>query len=72
MTDKQLKIDWKHLATTPGYKSLKAAYIKDVEKSERYRHKHGCAPMRDKAEFLEHFNWVILYKMALLHIIKHH
>lgn len=25
-----MKIDWKHLATTTGYKSIKAAYIKDI------------------------------------------
>ncbi len=25
-----MKIDWKHIATTPGYKSLKASYIDDV------------------------------------------
>jgi len=25
-----MKIDWKHLATTDGYKSLKAAYVKSV------------------------------------------
>ena len=54
-----MQIDWKHLATTPGYKSLKAAYIDDVLESERYRHRYDCKPMRDKAEFLKHFNWVI-------------
>lgn len=26
-----MKIDWKYLVTTPGYQSLKAAYIKDVQ-----------------------------------------
>jgi hypothetical protein len=47
-------IDWKHLVTTPGYISLKAAYIKDVREAaiESY-------PMRNKAEFLRKFNWVI-------------
>lgn len=49
-----MKIDWKHLASTTGYKSLKAAYIKDVqEASKRSR------SMRKKDEFLELFNWVI-------------
>ena len=47
-------IDWKHLATTKGYKSLKAAYIHDVQKAAKQK-----MPMRDKAEFLRQFEWVI-------------
>jgi len=49
-----MKIDWKHLATTEGYKSLKAAYVKDVQEASTQKH-----PMRDKKEFLKRFNWVI-------------
>ncbi len=30
-----MNIDWKHLATTKGYKSLKAAYVYDVKKGWR-------------------------------------
>ena len=41
-------IDWKHLATTTGYKSLKEAYISDVQ------NKH-----RSKKESLRKFQWVI-------------
>lgn len=41
-------IDWKYFATTPGYKSLKAAYIHDLRKK-----------WRSKKELLKHFRWVI-------------
>jgi len=43
-----MKIDWKHLATTPGYMSLKEAYITDVRKKNR-----------TKAESIRKFQWVI-------------
>lgn len=46
--------NWKHLATTKGYKSLKAAYIHDVIDAASEKH-----PMRNKAEFIRKFNWVI-------------
>lgn len=49
-----MKIDWKHLATTTGYKSLKKAYIHDVKDAAKQKH-----PMRRKAEFIRHFQWVI-------------
>jgi hypothetical protein len=54
-----MKIDWKHLATTPGYKSLKAAYIRDVQEAEAYRNRFERKPMREKEEFLHKFIWVI-------------
>lgn len=47
-------INWKHLAATTGYKSLKAAYIHDVQESAKRKR-----PMRDKVEFLRKFQWVI-------------
>ena len=47
-------IDWKSLANSTGYKSLKAAYIRDVHEAGQ-----RSSPMRDKQEFLRHFNWVI-------------
>ena len=53
-----MKIDWKYVANTKGYKSLKAAYIQDVQKAREHERKFGRA-MRDKAEFLKLFNWVI-------------
>lgn len=43
-----MKIDWKHLSTTKGYKSLKAAYTNDIQKK-----------YRSKKELLNLFNWVI-------------
>ena len=49
-----MKVDWKHLASTEGYMSLKAAYAKDVSEAAKLKR-----PMRDKAEFLRHFTWVI-------------
>ncbi len=53
-----MKIDWKYVATTKGYKSLKAAYVHDVQDAEQTRSK-GRRPMRDKATFLIKFKWVI-------------
>ena len=47
-------IDWKHLATTDGYRSLKAAYIHDVQEASRQKR-----PIRGKSEFLRKFQWVI-------------
>lgn len=49
-----MEIDWKHVATTDGYRSLKQAYIRDVDKASREKH-----PMREKAVFLKQFQWVI-------------
>lgn len=56
--EKPMKIDWKHVASTPGYKRLKAAYEHDVAAAAKEIQK-GRKPMRDKAVFLKHFNWVI-------------
>ena len=53
-----MKIDWKAVAQSPGYKSLKAAYIRDVQASEKTRAR-GHRPLRDKQEFLKLFQWVI-------------
>jgi hypothetical protein len=61
-----MKIDWKKVAASPGYKSLKAAYIKDVQGNQRWVRK-GVRPMRDKAEFLRHFRWVISRAMYYAH-----
>lgn len=43
-----MKIDWKHLATTPGYISLKKAYTQDITKG-----------YRSKKESYRKFKWVI-------------
>jgi len=49
-----MRIDWKSLAKSEGYRSLKAALIKDVTKASRQQR-----PMRKKAEFYKLFRWVI-------------
>lgn len=53
-----MKIDWKHLATTPGYISLKAAMLRDINSAAKDIQK-GRRPMRDKHEFHKQFRWVI-------------
>lgn len=52
------KIDWKKVAASPGYRSLKAAYQRELDKIDKERQR-GHRPMRDKAEFLARFNWII-------------
>ena len=54
-----MQIDWKYLATTPGYISLKATYVKAVQDAETHRRRFKSKPMRDKEEYLTHFNWII-------------
>lgn len=49
-----MKIDWKTLAKSPGYRSLKAAYERDAQKAGKYD-----SPLRKKAELYRHFQWVI-------------
>lgn len=49
------KIDWKHLATTEGYISLKKAYIHDVQHSRS----------RSKAEYYRKFRAIICKAQAL-------
>lgn len=53
-----MKIDWKYVATTEGYKSLKAAYVRDVQEAEATL-RRGHHPMRKKAEFYKHFTMII-------------
>lgn len=40
-----MKVDWKKLAQSPGYKSLKAAYIRDVRGADRHEN-----PVRDRTK----------------------
>ncbi|GEK52317.1 hypothetical protein [Vreelandella venusta] len=49
-----MHIDWKAVSRSPGYQSLKAAYMQDVQESKKHQN-----PMRDKEEFLTKFRWVI-------------
>lgn len=53
-----MKINWKIVAASPGYKSLKAAMVRDIQSSAKTEQK-GRHPMRRKAEFTILFNWVI-------------
>lgn len=49
-----MKINWKEVAQTEGYISLKKQYARAVHDAGSRRN-----PMRDKAELLKHFNWII-------------
>lgn len=62
-----MEIDWKQLAQSPGYKSLKAAYTRDVQEARDRQRKFGRA-MRDKDEFLRLFNWVICRAKHYAHV----
>lgn len=53
-----MNIDWKAVAQSPGYKSLKAAYIRDVSEAANTLARGG-RPMRSKETFLKLFQWVI-------------
>lgn len=49
-----MKVDWKLFSKTPGYKSLKEAYMRDSREAGKEKR-----PMRNKEEFYKHFQWVI-------------
>ena len=49
-----MKINWKQVAKSPGYQSLKAAYIESAMQAGRQKH-----PMRDKEKLYKNFQWVI-------------
>ena len=46
-----MHIDWKAVSRSPGYRSLKAAYMEDVGQKSR--------SFRKKPESYKHFQWVI-------------
>ena len=62
-------INWKHLASTTGYKSLKAAMEQDVQDANRSR-QHGQIPMRDKVEFRRQFVKVIRHAVRYSNLHK--
>ena len=64
-----MKIDWKVVARSKGYKSLKAAMIRDIQSASK-EIQRGHRPMRDKAEFHKHFNWVIARAVHYAHHTK--
>lgn len=49
-----MEIDWKKVSQCPGYKSLKAAYIKDAMAAGQHPN-----PMRKKPELYRHFQFAI-------------
>lgn len=53
-----MNIDWKVVSQSDGYKSLKAAYERDVQDAHKDAQR-GRRPMRDKKEFRKKFDWVI-------------
>lgn len=53
-----MNIDWKVVSQSDGYKSLKAAYERDVQDAHKTAQR-GRRPMRDKQEFRKKFDWVI-------------
>jgi hypothetical protein len=53
-----MNIDWKVVSQSDGYKSLKAAYAKDVQEAHKDTQR-GRRPIRHKPEFRELFNFVI-------------
>lgn len=53
-----MNIDWKVVSQSDGYKSLKAAYERDVQDAHKELQR-GRRPMRDKQEFRKLFDWVI-------------
>lgn len=63
-----MKVDWKKVAASAGYISLKAAYIKDVKKDQDAALRHGCRPFRSKEEFRRKFKWVIGRAVHYAHI----
>lgn len=53
-----MNIDWKVVSQSNGYKSLKAAYERDVQDAHKDAQR-GRRPMRNKQEFRKLFDWVI-------------
>lgn len=60
------KIDWKKIAKSPGYKSLKAAYIKDAQ-SDHARVRKGFCSFRGKPELRRYFKKAIGLAMKYAH-----
>jgi hypothetical protein len=62
-----MKIDWKKVALSAGYISLKEAMIHDIQDASKYA-QSGYRPMRNKQEFHNKFRWVI---SRALHYVYH-
>lgn len=57
-----MNINWKKVAKTPGYKSLKAVYVDDVQAAQKSR-RRGHWPMRDRNEYRKYFKEAIGFAM---------
>ena len=53
-----MNLDWKEISQSEGYRSLKAAYIADLQKNHKQAQR-SVLSMRNKKEFLDRFNWII-------------
>ncbi len=55
-----MKVNWKHVCKTPGYMSLKAAYISSVQHDNARRHKRfGRTGNGQKRGYAATFRWAI-------------
>lgn len=54
-----MKIDWKYLATTPGYKAIKAEMIRLIQQDIDQGKRFNRPPFRSKKEYHAKFNWII-------------
>lgn len=60
------KVDWKTVSKSAGYKSLKAAYVRDVQLGA-HDLRRGRSPMRDKPRYRRHFKRAIALAMHYAH-----
>lgn len=51
-------MNWKIISASDGYRSLKQAYVDDVQDAQKSI-RRGHRPMRDRAEFLRYFRKAI-------------
>lgn len=66
-----MKIDWKIVCQSAGYKSLKAAYQKTLQNLQRYSSdKHTWYVEREKKEAKDKFQWVIARATHYAHYLN--
>ena len=58
----EAKLNWKVIAASKGYKSLKAAYVQDVQDVQK-QIRLGRTPHRTKKTFRRHFTQAIGFAM---------
>lgn len=57
-----MKVDWKEVSKSEGYRSLKAKYIEDVQNNQS-RARKGFRSIRDKKELYGYFKRAIYLAM---------